>query len=43
MTYTGSCFCGKDTFVITSGNMTEHHSAPGVTRGLCSKCAMGGS
>ncbi len=28
----------KDTFVITSGNMTEYHSAPGVTRGLCSTC-----
>jgi len=28
----------KDTFVITLGNMTQYHSAPGVTRGLCSTC-----
>jgi len=28
----------KDTFVITSGDISKHHSAPGVTRGLCSIC-----
>lgn len=28
----------KDTFIITSGRMLEHRSAPKVTRGLCSKC-----
>ena len=28
----------KDTFIVTSGSMHEHHSAPQVTRGLCSSC-----
>lgn len=28
----------KETFVITSGTMAQFHSAPGVTRGLCSTC-----
>lgn len=28
----------KESFAVTSGSMLEHHSAPQVTRGLCSKC-----
>lgn len=28
----------KDSFVITHGNMLQHHSTPQVTRGLCSTC-----
>jgi len=28
----------KDTFLVTRGDMREHHSAPKVTRGLCSRC-----
>ena len=28
----------KESFVVTMGNMLEHHSAPHVTRGLCSQC-----
>ena len=28
----------KSTFVITSGELTERHSSPGVTRGHCRHC-----
>jgi len=28
----------RDTFRLTSGDMHWHHSSPGVTRGLCSRC-----
>lgn len=28
----------RDTFRVTDGEMHEHHSSPGVTRGICSKC-----
>ena len=28
----------KDTFVVTSGNMIQHHSSPQGTRGLCPRC-----
>lgn len=28
----------KDSFTLTSGALTEHHSSPGVTRGHCAQC-----
>ena len=28
----------KSAFVVTSGRMSEHHSSPQVTRGLCRQC-----
>jgi hypothetical protein len=28
----------KNAFVVTSGKMSEHHSSPQVTRGLCRQC-----
>ena len=28
----------KSTFGVTSGEMAEHHSSPGVTRGFCHDC-----
>lgn len=28
----------KDSFVVTSGNMIQHHSSPQATRGLCPRC-----
>lgn len=30
--------CLAESFSVSSGEMTEHHSSPGVTRGHCSKC-----
>ena len=28
----------KSTFVVTAGEIAQHHSSPGVTRGLCREC-----
>ncbi|MDH3351225.1 MAG: GFA family protein [Gammaproteobacteria bacterium] len=28
----------KDSLIVTSGNIHEHHSSPQVTRSFCSKC-----